>query len=1015
MRVLKVSILAVLGLLCGIESVQASIFNKDFYMVYDYVKRRDADGLRKAQIYGLNIDAQDNNGETALCYTIYQKDYSGYDILVALHADTNPRCLEAMHPKYKKEFFNNRNFTRMVRPAAKTTATKVGPPLFNTTTAVGIVGLGSAIALAASGSSGGGGSGGSGGGDDPSGGDPGNDNNFDMTVDRNFVVGDTVYDVNTAPKTIIEIQDAAAFQKGNFLSNIGAQYAYYHGYDGRIVNRNPDTHEVIFTDGNPYVAGKIKVAVVDNGIYSQNAALTPNVTAGFNYDYGPCSGGNTNNCYVFNEANETVSLNGITQFRVLKDDWEAYAASYSANYVYQSDSVDNTTNTTPHSFEVIKDSTGAYIKEGLSSHGTHVAGIIGANSNEMQGVNPNAELVPIIYDKWLGFDDARLLNKLTELADSALRVVNLSFGYSLSDYNYDNYKTQVNSEFKNKDLIKNIFDKGVVIVAAAGNERETAENMLNVNSGLPFLEGVGDSAKDLFINVVAVDGNGKLASYSNACGPTAEFCLAAPGGTNDSPLWSTIINGTNEFGHGTFPDDQYPDGLGPMIGTSMAAPVVSGSVSLLMSAFPYLSSQEVVRLLFATADDLGNPEIYGHGLINLGQAILPYGPTTIATGTSVKGEQVALSGARVSIPHAYAYALKNDMGRNFMILDSFSRGYNMPISSLVNISEPRNVLKNDLRRFSIRNKTKKIAVNDNISLSYSSRTTEVKDNIAVGSVDFSYKSNSGNQFGFFYTEDNTYRNADYFSKALSNPYLNMNNAFGLNSEFALTEKVSFNLQTMNGENGFYENDKRFSAMNDNRFSSMSAGISFKPSSKWSLSFNSGILQEKGSLLGMRGQGAFGLGNNETVYNSISVTVNPTEKLSVTASYHTGTTEGHNTASGLLSVSDIKSESFALDTRYQLDESSLIGMQLSAPLNIKKGTLSFDLPTSRDDANDTVYREKFDISLNSDHREINVGTYFAHEMDDGKWFQAEAGARFNPDGRNDLGTDYRMMLGFGANF
>ena len=81
-------------------------------MVYDYVKRRDINGLRKAQMYGLNIDSENNNGETALCYTIYQKDYQGYDMLVSLHADTNPRCLKAMHPMNKKEFFTNQKFTR---------------------------------------------------------------------------------------------------------------------------------------------------------------------------------------------------------------------------------------------------------------------------------------------------------------------------------------------------------------------------------------------------------------------------------------------------------------------------------------------------------------------------------------------------------------------------------------------------------------------------------------------------------------------------------------------------------------------------------------------------------------------------------------------------------------------------------------------------------------------------------------------------------------------------------------
>ncbi len=1001
MRILKSFVLAVFSLSLGIDTVCASIFNKDFYMVYDYVKRRDINGLRKAQMYGLNIDSENNNGETALCYTIYQKDYQGYDMLVSLHADTNPRCLKAMHPKYKKEFFTNQKFTRSGYKAASSgTAIKSSSPLISTSTAIGVVGIGAAIAVASA-SSGGGGSGGDGeqgSGGNPSGGDPNNDTNFDMTVDRNFaVIGDSV----AGAPTLEEIEGNEAFQKGNFLSDINAQYAYAKGYNGYVINRNPDTNEIVAD--NPYTSEKITVAVVDNGIYAQNPALTANVNTslGANFDYGPCLSSNTSNCYTYNEGTQEVSLNGVVQFLALPSDWNAFVADYSSDYVY------DISNTSPHTYETSLDSDGNYVKEGLSSHGTHVAGIIGANSSEMQGVNPNAEVVSLIFDRWLGFDDARLLSKLSELADDGLKVVNLSFGYSLSDYNYDDYKSSLNQFFKNQSLVKELFDKNVVIVSAAGNDRDTAENMLNSNSGLPFLNGVGSSAEDLFINVVAVDSNGKLASYSNACGPTAEFCLAAPGGTSDSPLWSTVIPTTEG---GTFTED-----LGAMMGTSMAAPVVSGSVSLLMSAFPYLTPQQVVQLLFATADDLGSPEIYGHGMINLETAVQPYGVTTIATGNSVNGEKIAFSGIGISLPHSLAYALKNETGRNFMILDSFSRGYNMPLSSLISISEPRNALKNDLRRFSIRSKTKEIKVNDKLTLAYSSCLTETKDNIALGEMSFNYEGEDGNKFGFFYTEDSSYHKGDYFSKALSNPYLNMNNAFGVDTEIALGEKVGFTLQTMSGENGFYDNDNRFSALNDNRFNAMSAGINIKPSSSWSLRLDSGMLQEKGSLLGMRGRGALGLGTNETIYNSVSLTLKPTDKLSLTASYHTGTTNGQALTSGLLSVSDIKSESFALDTRYQLDENSLIGLQLSSPLNIKKGTLSFDLPTSRDESTDAVYREKFDVSLEAEHKEFNVGTYFAHETKEGKWFQAEVGARFNPDGRDDLGTDYRLMLGFGANF
>ncbi len=85
----------------------------------------------------------------------------------------------------------------------------------------------------------------------------------------------------------------------------------------------------------------------------------------------------------------------------------------------------------------------------------------------------------------------------------------------------------------------------------------------------------------------------------------------------------------------------------------MAAPVVTGSIAFLMGAYPYMTPQEVVQLIFETADDLGAPgvdEIYGHGQLNLGAATRPQGDVEVPTGESVNGASVLAKATTMTVP-----------------------------------------------------------------------------------------------------------------------------------------------------------------------------------------------------------------------------------------------------------------------------------------------------------------------------------------------------------------------------
>src|SRR6185437_7289167 len=117
-----------------------------------------------------------------------------------------------------------------------------------------------------------------------------------------------------------------------------------------------------------------------------------------------------------------------------------------------------------------------------------------------------------------------------------------------------------------------------------------------------------------------------------------------------------------------------PDNTGALFlwsGTSFSAPTISGAVALLAQAFPNLTGQQIVQILFNSADDLGAPgvdPIYGHGALDLARAFAPQGATTLADS------KVPVGGFNGELPGAAGdAAARGSMGA--IILDGYKRAY----------------------------------------------------------------------------------------------------------------------------------------------------------------------------------------------------------------------------------------------------------------------------------------------------------------------------------------------------
>ncbi|HVK61636.1 MAG TPA: S8 family serine peptidase [Bdellovibrionales bacterium] len=206
-----------------------------------------------------------------------------------------------------------------------------------------------------------------------------------------------------------------------------------------------------------------------------------------------------------------------------------------------------------------------YDKTGQANpgHGTHCAGIIGATGLVDGGVIGMSPLVSMMPIRFLGEDGSGDLNAAIKAIDYAIEkkadVISASWGATIG-------RSQAQPLV---DAVKRADDAGVIFVAAAANDGKSNDvtEVYPANSG--------------FANTITVAASGSAdekPSWSNYGRRTVH--LASPG--------LTIMS--------TLPGNKYDN----LSGTSMATPLVSGMVALLLSQDPSLTGAQARALLQTT-------------------------------------------------------------------------------------------------------------------------------------------------------------------------------------------------------------------------------------------------------------------------------------------------------------------------------------------------------------------------------------------------------------------------------
>jgi serine protease AprX len=241
-----------------------------------------------------------------------------------------------------------------------------------------------------------------------------------------------------------------------------------------------------------------------------------------------------------------------------------------------------------------------------NGHGTHVAGIIAGNGydsyGEKRGIAPDANIISLkVLDQNGQGTISNIIAALGWVATNAtkynIRVVNMSVGAAIHESYWTDPLTLA---------VKKITDKGITVVTAAGNMGKNAEGHLQYGAitapgNAPWVLTVGASS-----TMGTLTRNDDTMAAFSSSGPTfidfdskpdlvapgtGTISLATPGSTFYTSKAAFLLTGR-------------PLGSKPYLslsGTSMAAPVVSGTVALMLQANPNLTPNLIKAILQYTA------------------------------------------------------------------------------------------------------------------------------------------------------------------------------------------------------------------------------------------------------------------------------------------------------------------------------------------------------------------------------------------------------------------------------
>lgn len=342
-----------------------------------------------------------------------------------------------------------------------------------------------------------------------------------------------------------------------------------------------------------------------------------------------------------------------------------------------------------------------------NGHGTHVAGITGAEMNDtgMIGVAPDVKMLIAKVTDNTAYSFSRARQAAAWGKDYGAVAINVSaevmldngFKASLVKDSEGNWHSThwyygINGYNGAKDEAKywkSALGDEMVLVKAAGNQGT------DYSAGMNQMATATDSNGNLILDgqmiiVGSYDiANKKISGFSNKAGTIcttyendvckdaakiSDYYILAPG----TGIYSTSKDGTSYL---------------HMSGTSMAAPAVTGAMAVIHQMWPHMKGKNLVKLLTQTADKTiagYDVNVHGSGLLDMDTATQPVGATGIPTSGRTNGGVSTVTG--------YVSGSTGNMSKlaNVMVLDSFERDYYVDLSNVIKTDTRANNFTNTL-------------------------------------------------------------------------------------------------------------------------------------------------------------------------------------------------------------------------------------------------------------------------------------------------------------------------------
>ncbi len=600
----------------------------------------------------------------------------------------------------------------------------------------------------------------------------------------------------------------------------------------------------------------------------------------------------------------------------------------------------------------------------MAGHGTHVAGIIAAerNGTGMMGIAYNASIMPIkVFQDSGTFVTGGIQNSINYATDNDAIALNNSWGTSrtvnatcsgVSCYVVVPAESTTGgfSAAERTAWASVATDNNVVVFAAGNNGMNSVNGQVKayrssddsylrsydsqvVVDALSAVSYVNRSTQEAqyaanvsavaqnWLNVISVDSTNTISSFSNACGNTKAYCIAAPG----SSIYSTL------------PTDLATSGYGTYNGTSMAAPHVSGAIAVMKEKWPNLTGAQIVDLIISSATDLGDSgvdEVYGVGMLNMAGAMTA---TTAQSFSYVdsNGElkKISKEGSRIKTNSILSNLSSGNAAIGFV--DSYDRVYSNRSTQFNSLKSDR--LTDEQNFFKFRNGfTDANLINSNLNLNF-------------GFADYG---NNQNKF------DLKHRSYPFQVDEYQNIFLGDD----IMSLGFLTNQTSLLSNLLDNNNNFLIKTN-FSKIKKNSINSLSVGFGY----------------EHDTILNSEFSGAFETKNNTTFYANFIRDQRLTEKDNLYFKLGYGHTKSNFENEEFFHLSDLVTSTAAIGYVHS-EKTNKFALSVEAPLSVMSGSAKYYSVSGYD--NDGNYKNGSNsIDLKPYEQEFKLSVYYDKSIDE----------------------------------